>query len=418
LLTLNNFLLIDEPVKMDNDMDNTSDKSPSLDRSLIEELNNLDGVALNNLEDWNRLQGGESSLSLDTVDSQVRTIEPDQEVGQSKEWSPSSSDLAAAGPASPRMPRLPGLASDSEVETLGSGSEPGDVMTDYENSDMVEYQAAVAAGREDEERQCWVCFASQEDDPVAAWVAPCLCKGTTKWVHQVCIQRWVDEKQKGNNTAGVSCPQCGSDYIIQFPPSPRLLRMLDVLDKLVGRLCPVVAGGVCVGSLYWTCVTYGAVTVMQVTGHDRGLSLMETADPLLLLVSLPLVPVGLVLGKMVRWQEPVLSFLRARLPRLTITKYILPAFASTPEGEGSASAADLPPPSDPVSVTRTFCGALFFPTVAVFLGSTLFEDEKSPLRRAALGGFCFIGVKGVLKIYHKQHQYIRQCQRVILDYNH
>ena len=184
MLTLNNFLLIDEPVKMDNDMDNTSDKSPSLDRSLIEELNNLDGVALNNLEDWNRLQGGESSLSLDTVDSQVRTIEPDQEVGQSKEWSPSSSDLAAAGPASPRMPRLPGLASDSEVETLGSGSEPGDVMTDYENSDMVEYQAAVAAGREDEERQCWVCFASQEDDPVAAWVAPCLCKGTTKWVHQ------------------------------------------------------------------------------------------------------------------------------------------------------------------------------------------------------------------------------------------
>ena len=236
---------------------------------------------------------------------------------------------------------------------------------------------------------------------------------------QVCIQRWVDEKQKGNNSAGVSCPQCGSDYIIQFPPSPRLLRMLDVLDKLVGRLCPVVAGGVCVGSLYWTCVTYGAVTVMQVTGHDRGLSLMETADPLLLLVSLPLVPVGLVLGKMVRWQEPVLSFLRARLPRLTITKYILPAFASTPEGEGSASAADLPPPSDPVSVTRTFCGALFFPTVAVFLGSTLFEESsKSPLRRAAMGGFCFIGVKGVLKIYHKQHQYIRQCQRVILDYNH
>merc|ERR1711936_1260775 len=122
----------------------------------------------------------------------------------------------------------------------------------------------------------------------------------------------------------------------QFPPSPAVLRLLDTLDKLVGRLCPVVAGGVCVGSLYWTCVTYGAVTVMQVAGHSDGLTLMENADPLLLLVSLPLVPLGLVLGKMVsanktnlmdadfyaqvKWQEPVLHFLRAHLPHLQITR--------------------------------------------------------------------------------------------------
>ena len=112
-----------------------------------------------------------------------------------------------------------------------------------------------------------------------------------------------------------------------------------ILTYKVGRLCPVIAGGVCVGSLYWTCVTYGAVTVMQVreffihnamvhlhhdvmlckhvfqpistvhddswcdvsqvAGHSDGLTLMENADPLLLLVSLPLVPLGLVLGKMV-----------------------------------------------------------------------------------------------------------------------
>ena len=39
--------------------------------------------------------------------------------------------------------------------------------------------------------------------------------------------------------------------------------------------------------------------VPQVAGHSDGLTLMENADPLLLLVSLPLVPLGLVLGKMV-----------------------------------------------------------------------------------------------------------------------
>ena len=43
----------------------------------------------------------------------------------------------------------------------------------------------------------------------------------------------------------------------------------------------------------------------QAIGHDEGLILMERADPLLLLVSLPLVPVGLVLGKMIRWEDAV-----------------------------------------------------------------------------------------------------------------
>ena len=68
-------------------------------------------------------------------------------------------------------------------------------------------------------------------------------------VTKVCIQRWVDEKQKGNNSTGVVCPQCGADYIIQvtvktqqflnqltypqFPASPPFLRLLDALDKLV-----------------------------------------------------------------------------------------------------------------------------------------------------------------------------------------
>ena len=66
-----------------------------------------------------------------------------------------------------------------------------------------------------------------------------------------------------------------------------------------------IAGAVCVGSLYWTCVTYGAVTVMQTFGEKPGLAFIEMADPLFLLVSLPLVPVGLVLGKMIRWEEPV-----------------------------------------------------------------------------------------------------------------
>jgi len=414
--------LMEEPARVSSSLSSdepappatiTSSSSMELDlseRERVAELARLDKESLDNLES---LVLGVASKRGVTLRGEVagdgNTYSP--------EWSPEdeAAEEEEEDGAEERLLR-PRFEDEevclSDAETLGSNG--SDELTDYENSGIVAQQRN---GGGEEERQCWVCFASEEDDPVAAWVHPCLCKGTTKWVHQVCIQRWVDEKQKGNNSTGVVCPQCGADYIIQFPASPPFLRLLDALDKLVGRLCPVVAGGVCVGSLYWTCVTYGAVTVMQVAGHSDGLTLMENADPLLLLVSLPLVPLGLVLGKMVKWQEPVLHFLRAHLPHLQITRYILPAFASTPQSEGSSSAASLPPSSDPVSVTRTFCGALFFPTIATFLGSTLFEEVQSPLKRAAMGGFCFVGAKGVLKIYHKQNQYIRQCKRQILDYH-
>lgn len=34
-------------------------------------------------------------------------------------------------------------------------------------------------------KYCWVCFASDEDDLEAAWVQPCKCRGTTKWVSTI-----------------------------------------------------------------------------------------------------------------------------------------------------------------------------------------------------------------------------------------
>lgn len=110
-------------------------------------------------------------------------------------------------------------------------------------------------------RYCWVCFATDEDDTMAAWVQPCKCSGTTKWVHQSCLQRWVDEKQKGNAFKRVNCPQCRTEYIIVFPEMGTFVSILEGIDSLIKRLSPFLAAGVIVGSLYWTAVTYGAVTV-------------------------------------------------------------------------------------------------------------------------------------------------------------
>ena len=53
-------------------------------------------------------------------------------------------------------------------------------------------------------KHCWVCFATDEDDFSACWVSPCRCRGTAKWVHQECLQRWVDEKQQGSSGGSLS----------------------------------------------------------------------------------------------------------------------------------------------------------------------------------------------------------------------
>ena len=175
-------------------MDNSNigeipNKSPVIDRNVIEELNNLDRVALRNLRDWDKRVAGSSSNINNSG-------EPLPEEADDREWSPDGNEAEEAAPAeavalsyddiSGERPELSdGEVTDSDIETAGSEAERPE-LTDSDFSDVVETEAEYQiAGDADVDRQCWVCFASEEDDPLAAWVHPCLCKGTTKWVHQV-----------------------------------------------------------------------------------------------------------------------------------------------------------------------------------------------------------------------------------------
>ena len=110
----------------------------------------------------------------------------------------------------------------------------------------------------------------------------------------------------------------------------------------------------------------------------------------------------------------MLKFLRRTVPNIPFSRFILPVFAAVPQRQAIQST--IPPMTDPISVTRTFCGALFFPTIATFLGSSLYPNVHGKLRRTLLGGLTFLTVKAVVKVYHKQHIYVRQCQRRIMNY--
>lgn len=257
-----------------------------------------------------------------------------------------------------------------------------------------------------------MCFATDEDDRTAEWVRPCRCRGSTKWVHQVCLQRWVDEKQRGNSTARVACPQCNAEYLIVFPKLGPVVYVLDLADRLISKACPFTAAGIMVGSIYWTAVTYGAVTVMQVVGHKEGLDVMERADPLFLLIGLPTIPIMLILGKMIRWEDYVLRFWRKYSNKLQILNSIFPGIGCpVPRIPAEAS-----PLADHVSATRILCGALVFPTIATIVGKLMFSSVNSNLQRTILGGIAFVAVKGAFKVYFKQQQYQRQAHRKILNF--
>ena len=65
----------------------------------------------------------------------------------------------------------------------------------------------------------------------------------------------------------------------------------------------------------WRCVMSNKLVMfvmcfyfdVKVVGHKKGLFLMERADPVFLLMGLPTIPIMLVLGKMIRWEEYLLT---------------------------------------------------------------------------------------------------------------
>ena len=162
---------------------------------------------------------------------------------------------------------------------------------------------------------------------------------------------------------------------------------MEFLDQLIHKVCPIAAAGVVVGSLYWSAVTYGAVTVMQVLGHKEGLEVMEKADPLFLFVGLPTIPLALILGKMVRWEDHVLRLWRRHVSKMSFLSLFLPRLTGD---FATRTPAEPTPLSDPVSLTRLLCGALILPTISTLIGKLCFGFVHSSLHRALLVSIGYI----------------------------
>lgn len=157
--------------------------------------------------------------------------------------------------------------------------------------------------------------------------------------------------------------------------------------------------------------------VLQVVGHEEGLRILEDTDHIFLMVALPAIPVCLVLGRMIRWEEAILRYLQHRQRKnFRMLGLILPI----PEDSENNSQQDNNQISrnisDTLSTTRVLCGALLLPSISSIVGRVLFSSVRNNLHRTLLGGLAFVAFKGMLKIYFKQKQFIRKKQRKIVDY--
>lgn len=66
--------------------------------------------------------------------------------------------------------------------------------------------------------------------------------------------------------------------------------------------------------------------MFQIFGEEDGLKMLERADPLILLLFLPIIPSALIAMKLVQWEDYVLSMLR-KGSKYPILRHILPGFA-------------------------------------------------------------------------------------------
>lgn len=264
-------------------------------------------------------------------------------------------------------------------------------------------------------KTCYVCHEGQETNE--QWVAPCKCIGSLKYVHQQCIQMWVDTQLKNSQNNKVSCPQCKTEYIVVFPSSSKFVYCLELLDKIISSVSPYLVGAIFVSSIYWSALSYGALSFLQVMGFEKGRGILESSDPVTLFVMLPSIPVILVLGKLIRWEDQYLRIWRNNHKSFPILKFL---FKEPPADTGRESCEKIllgrENFTNSISSARMICSALLLPSISNLIGHYFFEDVESNLHRTLLGGLSFILVKGLFKIYLRQSQYIKHSNRHILDF--
>ncbi|XP_036354608.1 E3 ubiquitin-protein ligase MARCHF5-like [Octopus sinensis] len=226
--------------------------------------------------------------------------------------------------------------------------------------EFVTMSSPVEEVEEDEESalQCRICLQYEEEDVESVLISPCACKGTNKWVHQSCINTWIDLKQDRNMDT-VECSLCRHNYCIIYPKSEVMRQISHWLESAAS-----IAGMAMLGvSVYWSATTYGAFTVVQILGPRDAGRWFDRCSMGDLLLGLPCIPLALLSCRRISLHNQLVEFVTMSSP-----------VEEVEEDEESAL----------YSMLGSFSSALFFPTISIYLGRLMFSGDA--LRQTILVG--------------------------------
>eukprot|EP00035_Acanthoeca_spectabilis_P007533 m.137925 g.137925 ORF g.137925 m.137925 type:complete len:276 (-) comp13987_c0_seq4:5384-6211(-) len=255
---------------------------------------------------------------------------------------------------------------------------------------------------EDDDRMCWICHLTDEDQPALKWVSPCRCSGSTRWVHQRCLLRWINDSDVTCGADRKKCPNgCGVRYTIAEGAPSVIVQLGDLVNECVERSLPLISLTAGLTTLWAGLACYSALTIVTVSGH-MGVRALARTDPGVAYLTLPLLPLGLIACRAV-----------------SATDLIGPR-PSVNGGNGGGAVGDTEEEEDdyedewvigsrPFSFSRVAVGALLFPYTAYGTGWLCFGRVRDSecLLRTAFGGLLFLFGKSLTKkiyLFHKQQQ--------------
>jgi len=260
----------------------------------------------------------------------------------------------------------------------------------------------------DVNRRCWICYACEEDEDAPVddeLVNPCGCKGSTKWVHQSCINHWIDEVQRGNASKEIRCPYCRDLFAFEFPNPSLFYKSLNLVDSCYSSACNTITEGSIIGIVSFVVLGYGAQTVFKKQIKEVLLLAQESVDDYFKQICL-----GMSLQLVV---PTSLIFVDAQLSKL---EDILAMSTS------SASTSDVRPPpaalaeDDGEVDMNHIVGALLFPTIATSIGEGAFWPIfPSQIGRYMAGAASYIIGRSMLKVVYKRKQLSLQCKRKVVN---
>eukprot|EP00039_Didymoeca_costata_P013083 m.194007 g.194007 ORF g.194007 m.194007 type:complete len:305 (+) comp15671_c0_seq5:173-1087(+) len=273
---------------------------------------------------------------------------------------------------------------------------------------------------------CWICHLSPEEDDGQAWVAPCKCSGSTKWVHHDCLLRWLAESSHYNTMASgelrTKCSQCKTPYRISEPKPGIVVALGARISKIVEVVVPYAGVGLLLSGIWTSLACYSAGTIVFICGR-QGKTLLYRTHPLLLFLTLPMIPLTLVT---LRVKVQVRRQGNNRLPRVV---------EGENEADNNEEEGDQVQGRERVQheihlqleqnmkPSRIVVGALLLPYVSTGFGWLLTriigwtDEDVHPLDRAIYGGAFYVALKSFFKrIYKKKSSELMQKRR-ILDYD-